>query len=370
MRALPSLTRVAPGVVTVAILLVFGLATLRADQPRESHGDNFVYVMTNKSPHNSVIQYLRNDNGSLIWLREIPTGGNGTGPNGADPLGSQDSLILSGDGTFLLAANAGSNEVSVLGVRFGRLFWLSKTRSGGDFPNSIALSGDLVYVLNSKGGTPNITGFRLDVNGQLHWLATVPLPAGSAGANDIHFAPDGSELLVSVSGTNHILVFPVAANGIPSSPVIQVSAGASPFGIRFGHNEIALVSEAAGSLSSYQLVGANMLATISGAIPDMQMASCWISVPRNGKYAFVSNTGSGTLSSFAIDANGDVALMSSIAATPGGTPVDSTLSDDGLFLYVEDSAQGKLLMYSVNGGSLVPIGTLTVGKGIQGIAGN
>ena len=112
-----------------------------------------------------------------------------------------------------------------------------------------------------------------------------------------------------------------------------------------------------------------MLATISGAIPDMQMASCWISVPRDGKYAFVSNTGSGTLSSFAIDANGDVALMSSTAATPGGAPVDSTLSDDGLFLYVEDSAQGKLLMYGVNGGSLVPIGTLTVGKGIQGIAG-
>jgi hypothetical protein len=55
-----------------------------------------------------------------------------------------------------------------------------------------------VYVLNSKDGSPNITGFRLDVNGRLDWVATVDLPSGSAGANDIRFAPDGSELLVTI----------------------------------------------------------------------------------------------------------------------------------------------------------------------------
>jgi len=363
MRALLFTQKIAFPLIALAVFVALQSPAVRAD----SHGDKFVYVMSNKSPHNSVIQYLRMDNGSLVWQREVATGGSGTGPNGADPLGSQDSLLLSGDGHFLLAANAGSNEISVLGGNLEHLVWLSKTRSGGDFPNSIALSGDLVYVLNSKGGRPNVTGFRLDVNGVLHWIATVPLPAGTAG-NDVSFAPDGSELLVAVAASNQILVFPVAANGIAGSPVPQVSAGASPFGVRFGHNQTALISEAAGSLSSYQLVGANALNTISGAVSDTQKATCWISVPRDGKYALVSNTGSGTLSSFAIDADGNVTLLSAVAANPGGAPIDSALSDDGRFLYVDDSVQGKVLIFRVEAGNLAPIGTVSVSAGIQGIA--
>src|SRR5215471_13532385 len=77
-------------------------------------GDNFVYVMTNKNPANSVLQFRRSADGSLTLMREVATGGSGTGANGADPLGSQDSLVLSGDGQLLLAANAGSNDVSIL----------------------------------------------------------------------------------------------------------------------------------------------------------------------------------------------------------------------------------------------------------------
>jgi len=331
-------------------------------------GDNFVYVMTNKNPNNSIVMYRRGSDGSLTFAHETLTGGSGTGPNGADPLGSQDSFVLSGDGLVLLAANAGSNEISVLGRRGSSLTWLSKTSSGGAFPNSIALSGDLVYVLNSKGASPNITGFRLDVNGRLHWFATVDLPSGSAGANDIRFAPDGSELLVAVSATNQILVFPLASDGTAGSAVTQASAGGSPFGIRFGHNSDAIISEAAGSVSSYQLTGADTLNVISGAVSDTQKATCWISVQRDGRSAVVSNTGSGTLSSYSIDANGGLTLWNAVAANPGGAPIDSALSRDGKFLYVDESAQGKVLIFRVSDGSLTQLGSVSLQEGIQGIA--
>jgi 6-phosphogluconolactonase len=331
-------------------------------------GDNFVYVMTNKKPHNSIVTFRRASDGALTFAHETLTGGSGTGPNGADPLGSQDSLVLSGDGLVLLAVNAGSNEISVLGRRGSALTWLSKTSSGGTFPNSITLSGDLVYVLNSKGDSPNITGFRLDVNGRLRWIATVDLPSGSVGANDIRFAPDGSELLVTVSATNQILAFPIASDGTAGSPVAQASAGNSPFGIRFGHNSDAIISEAAGSVSSYQLTGADMLTVISGAVSDTQKATCWISVPRDGKSALVSNTGSGTLSSYSIDPNGNLALLNAVAANPGGAPIDSALSRDGKFLYVDESAQGKVLIFSVGNATLTQLGSVSLEEGIQGIA--
>src|SRR6266700_100872 len=328
----------------------------------------FVYVMTNKSAGNSVIQYRRSGNGSLTWLNEVANGGNGTGANGADPLGSQNSLVLGGEGKILLAANAGSSEVSVLEVINGKLVWRSKSPSGGAFPNSVALFDDLVYVLNAQ-GTPNITGFRLDANGTLHAIpnATVNLPSGSTGANDIRFTPDGGHLLLTVSGTNQILSFDLGDDGAAGSPMPQPSAGGSPFGIAFGHDGVVIISEAAGSASSYRLSD-DILDVISGAVSDTQAASCWIAVTKSARLAYVSNTGSGTISSFQISGRGEVSLLNAVAANPGGAPIDSSLSRDSRFLYVVESAQGKTLIFRNVDSRLSPIGTVSVPVGSQGIA--
>jgi len=135
-QKLLSLRQIAVSVLTIGVFLALHSLNLNA---QISQGDNFVYVMSNKNPGNSVIQFRRASNGSLTWVREVATGGNGSGANGADPLGSQDSLVLGGDGLRLVAVNAGSNEVSVFGTIAGRLTWLSKSSSGGVFPNSVAL---------------------------------------------------------------------------------------------------------------------------------------------------------------------------------------------------------------------------------------
>src|SRR5947208_9613197 len=130
---------------TLAVVLQPQAASAQHSKKAAGH---YVYVMTNKKPHNSIVQYLRTDDGSLVRIRDVATGGSGSGANGADPLGSQDSLVLSGDGLILLAVNAGSNDISVLGVKNGHLSLLSRKPSGGVFPNSVALSDNLVYVLN------------------------------------------------------------------------------------------------------------------------------------------------------------------------------------------------------------------------------
>jgi 6-phosphogluconolactonase len=338
-----------------------------AEEPNRA---GFVYVMTNKNPGNSVVQFRRASDGSLAWMGEVPTGGSGTGSNGADPLGSQDALVLSGDGQLLIAVNAGSNEVSVLSARAGKLTWLSKSPSGGAFPNSLALFGDLVYVLNAQ-GTPNISGFRLDTNGALHAItnATVDLPAGSTGANDIRFTPGGNRLLVTVSGTNQILEFDVGDDGVAGSPVPQQSAGNSPFGIRFGHDGVVVVSEAAGSVSSYRLGASDTLDVISAAVPNTQKASCWVSVTGSKRYAYVSNTASGTLSSYSVGPNGEVSLLKAIATSAAGPPIDSALSRDSRFLYVEESLLGEVQIFRVDGANLIPIGQAPLlPAGIQGIA--
>jgi 6-phosphogluconolactonase len=349
------------------LVLILHAVVTAAEEPNRA---GFVYVLTNKNSGNSVVQFRRGSDGSLAWMSEVPTGGSGTGANGADPLGSQDALVLSGDGQLLIAANAGSNEVSVLSARAGKLAWLSKSPSGGTFPNSIALFGDLVYVLNAQ-GTPNISGFRLDTNGSLHAIpnATVDLPAGSTGANDIRFTPGGERLLVTVSGTNQILEFDVGDDGAAGSPVPQQSAGNSPFGIRFGHDGVVIVSEAAGSVSSYRLGASDTLDVISAAVPDTQKASCWLSVTGSKRNAYISNTGSGTLSSYSVGPNGELSLLKAIATSTAGPPIDSALSRNSRFLYVEESPQGEVQIFRVDGANLIPVGQVTsLPAGIQGIA--
>jgi 6-phosphogluconolactonase len=236
----------------------------------------------------------------------------------------------------------------------------------------LALYGDLVYVLNAH--TANIRGFRVKSTGVLTAIAgsTRSVPGGSAaGAHDIRFTPDGTRLVVSEGNTNELDIFELNNSGTVASVTQQASAGSGPFGMKFGREGVLFNTEAnSNSLSSYDLTTTDMLSVISGAVPDTQMATCWITLTLDGKFGFVSNTASGTLSSYEIAKDGAVHLVSAVAGSlSGGAPIDSARSDDSAFLYVVDSALGRVVAFSVHSGSLSQIGTAAdLPKTVQGIA--
>ena len=98
-----------------------------------------------------------------------------------DHLGSQGSLQYDAAAGRLFAVNAGSGSVSVFGVHGDQLHLRQVIGSGGEFPVSIAVHGDLVYVVNARDGG-SIQGYWL-IGGGL-----VPIPglaalarAGSVG---------------------------------------------------------------------------------------------------------------------------------------------------------------------------------------------
>ena len=347
-----------------ATLLILTIATSLLCKPALA-ASGFVYVATNQPSGNAVVQFARSSNGMLTKVAQVATGGTGGTGNGVgnlDPLGSQDSLVLNGTGNLLLVVNAGSNELSSMQAGGAGLKLLSKIPSQGAFPNSVALYGDLVYVLNAH-ETPNISGFRVSSTGVLSAIpgSTRGLPGGStATPHDVRFTPDGTRLVVSEGGTNMIDIFELNSGGVPSGVVTQPSAGLGPFGSKFGRGGILLNTEAnSGALSSYDVTAQDMLAVISGAVPDTQMATCWISLTADAKFAFVSNTASGTLSSYEIERDGTLHLLNAVAGSlSGGAPIDSALSDDSRFIYVVDSAKGRIVFFSVQGASLSLIGTV------------
>jgi DNA-binding beta-propeller fold protein YncE len=171
-----------------------------------------VYTMTNDASENSVLVYSRNSNGLLTFRGPVSTHGRGSGGI-LDPLQSQGSVVLSQDGSFLFAANAGSGTITTFRVDGFGLDFVGATNSGGEGPLSIAIHGNLLYVLNIA----NITGFRILPGGTLsaipsstHFLATVG--GRDLGDSDIAFNPDGSFLVVTERVANQIVVFPVQAD--------------------------------------------------------------------------------------------------------------------------------------------------------------
>ena len=358
------------GLTALAALTCLGFATSPA-QGRSGA----VYVLTNQSTGNAVMVYQRVSDGTLSFSGTFSTGGTGVG-TGADPLGSQGSLVLGRGHQFLYALNAGSNDVSVFAVDGLKLHLVTRTPSGGTMPVSIAVRGPLVYVLNA-GGTPNITGFAFVPF--IHLLLPLPnstrnLPGGVGSAPaEVAFSPDGSVLMVTEKNTNKIDTFAVNDDGEASQPMPHKSSGATPFGFAFIHGGLALVSEAGpGALSSYEVDDSGDLGTLTTSLSDTQKAGCWVVATDDSRYAYVANTGSNSISSYSVTRDGVLYLLNPTAALTGsGTvPIDMALSNDSKFLYVRDAGTGMLSAFRVEAdGSLTPVGTVGgIPSGSQGVA--
>jgi 6-phosphogluconolactonase (cycloisomerase 2 family) len=281
-------------------------------------------------------------------------------------------LQIAPGGRFLLATDAGSNQVSVLQIGPDGSLGLvphGVTASGGVLPVSIAVHGDLVYVANSGSGGSNFTGFRLSGGGHLSPVggSTVTLP-GSAQPGDVLFNGTGTSLVGTLVGTSQIASFTVGASGrltaAPGSPF--TAQGLGPFGSEFrptdpsqlfvsnAHN----VGAGTGTVSAFRDSRDGVLTSIgSSPFPDQQTAPCWIQISHDGRFLFTVNTGSGNISRYAITPGGTLTLLGTtpIRGTGGAGAVDAGLSPDGRTLYVNESKADTVGVFAVNGGSLTEL---------------
>jgi 6-phosphogluconolactonase (cycloisomerase 2 family) len=341
-----------------------------------------VFVMTNAASSNEVIAYKRNADGSLEQARSFPTGGRGSG-GVTDPLGSQGSLTLTDDRSFLLAVNAGSGSISVFRVHGNRLSLVDRVPCGGSEPVAVAQHGNLVYVVNA-GGSSNVTGFRLGGNGKLKPIANsiAFLTTSNSGAASLSFSPDGQFLLVTEKLTNRIDVFHLQLDGTLGPRVVTAGVGPGTFSVVFTPNGAALVSETgptggsnASAISSYAALPNGALSPISASVPTQGAATCWQAVTPDGRFIYTSNSASSTISGFAIGAKGALTpLPGTVAATlpAGSTNLDMAISSDGKYLYTLNSGTGSVSILGINeDGTLTSLGDaggLSAAAGFNGIA--
>ena len=361
---------------------------------------------------------------------ETASANNGAGAYNSDcQQGTITSFLVGANGALTFADRVSSgglfpNSLTVRTIS-------TEDEQGNDNGNGNAGQTELLYVLNAGGPgacnlSPNVTGFQVDSTGHMHAVTASQnifpgLPTGSGedcsaasatgfagltgapaadfvcGLNppsfprspaQVKFTPGGKQLIVTVKGTNTIYVFPLDADGRAGNPTITTAAlPALPsfFAFTFDRNNHLLVTElfgsatsipagATGALSSFTVTGAGGLQPISSHVGDGGTAACWIALePQNGKFAYVANNLSASISSYSVAANGSVTLLNGTAAAAAG-PNDIAAVQDGAasFLYAVEAGTGTVGAFQINlaNGSLTPItghGGLP-NKGAQGLA--
>jgi 6-phosphogluconolactonase len=346
----------------MALLILSSTAFSACNREKETAEGGPLYVMNNAAVGNSILVYERDENGELAPLGTVETQGMGAGSS-LNPLGSQGALALTRDGKWLLAVNAGSNEISVMQVTTDGLKFASKTSSLGQFPVSLASYGNLVFVLNQKSSPPRISQFSLDKNGTLtsNNEATRLLPPGTY--TQVQFSPNGKWLAISGESSNLILVYAINGNTISSDPITTESKGRGPAGLAFDGSGNLIVTESAdNSVSSYSIT-AEGLKPISASVAGGQKSPRWIAV--SGNFAYTVNSGSNNISYYSIStaASGQIQLAGTVASSGSGL-TDIAASSDGRYIYALDPASHSIAVFRIGAD-----GALTSAGAVQGLFG-
>jgi 6-phosphogluconolactonase len=317
---------------------------------------SIIYTMSNAVAGNELLAFRQGSNGTLTPLASHATGGLGSGSG----LGNQGAVVS--DGEHIFVVNPGSDDLSVFRARESGVRLVDTIASGGVRPISVTVHHDLVYVLNA--GSDSIAGFKLGKNGRLRVLPGSEQPLSGTGTDpaQIQFSADGDTVIVTEKATNNIVLYSLGHRGVPEARSVVPSVGQTPFGFALAKGRLVIVSEAAGgatnasSVSSYWLGREGDLRVIDATDPTLQSAACWVVVTRDGRFAYVTNTGSNSVSGFRILAGHLFRLnRDGITATTGAAPIDMALSRG--VLHVLNSGDHTISSFRVlKNGQLARIG--------------
>jgi 6-phosphogluconolactonase (cycloisomerase 2 family) len=288
--------------------------------------EDVIYLENNDfhDNQNAILAYRKNDDGTLSALAGSPfyTGGSGIAnpTQGLGPDDSDDQLVISNDGNFLLAVNPGSNTIAVFQIRAeGNLSPVpgSPFPSGGQTPVSINIRGKYVFVANQGGDplhpsteNPSYTTLTVDGDGQLVVVpgAKFETTPGSSpsmalvsengkflfGSDFLGFMltpPVGSLRsfnitgggnLQPVSGTPYTIPGTGGALGLWQHPHSNILYAGFPVQAKIG---IYTINESTGELSFQSAI-------------DAGPAACWLRTTKSGHYLYSLNSGENSISVF------------------------------------------------------------------------
>jgi DNA-binding beta-propeller fold protein YncE len=322
------------GATAACLAVAAGAIGLRAS----GHERTLVVTMTNDVEDNQIQVY---DADSHALLQTLPTHGRGAA-------GGNARGIRQLDGSLVAVVNNGSNAVALF-RRAGDALKFDRLVATSSAPVSVDFANDHLYVA----GATTVDSFAIH-GGSVDWLdGTADLRLAGGGQ-----PPAGSTAQVGALDDHQLLITLKADPDPGTVDVVSLERG------RVTENAPAAVSAPAGSLTPFGFApdgDGTALMTLAHSNQDAlfrngsfasvvaagQAASCWMT--RDGKYVFVANTGSRTLSRL-IGTGSHVFVDAPIAASvvTGGAPADIDASAGVLGVIDHGAGQSHLSLFTYN----------------------
>jgi hypothetical protein len=330
----------------------FAIAAATDGIRASGHGRTLVVTMTNDQNANQIKVY---DAASHVLLQTLSTHGKGG-------VGGNARGIKQYDGGLVAAVNNGSDNVALF-RRDGDALRFDKVIQTTSAPVSVDVGNDHLYVA----GAATVDSFVLHEH-SVEWLdGTIDLvlagggapPAGSTAQVGVI---DDKQLLVTLKtdpdpGTVDVIsLHRGRITGTAPSAISAPDGTLTPFGFAAYPDGTALITLAHSSQDALFRNGSFAAVVAAG-----QSASCWMT--RAGKYVFVANTGSRTISRL-VGTGSNVFIDRQVAAqTPTGSPADID-ADAGVLGVIDHGAgQSHLSVFTYDRfGELAPAGAvITIG---------
>ncbi len=310
-----------------------------------------------------------------------------------NPVGSVDSygsnqvgMAISIDGNYVYLVDQAQSAIKSFAVDSDGMLTYIESIPTGNSPSASSLRFDPTgkYLYSSAAGAQNITVFSYNsINGHLTQQSTI-----SSGAHPsfMSFTPNGKYLYVSndlgvvpptvVSNDARISMYQVQPNGDLSalSPESSIkSLDNNPFASIVDPSGKYLYVTNVGPLSAGMQYATNTLTIFSinqatGALSynpaqnlaQVESAPVAIITDPLGKYMYVANGVSGSISQLSVDPkNGSVLPLTPATVNSGVTPVSLIFSPDKKFVYSVSQYGNFIQMYNYSAvtGQLTPNGS-------------
>ncbi|CAM1502754.1 Fc.00g075300.m01.CDS01 [Cosmosporella sp. VM-42] len=378
-----------PSLTTILLATLLTLSPLASARPKRCHGKSSsggkaLYFLTNEDA-NSVVAVPIAADGSLSGGVLTKTGGKGSTAVDAtgkaaipDGLVSQSSLTVAGNHVF--AVNAGSNTLSMFSISKSDPTALTligdPVSIPGEFPNTVAASvkNGLVCVgtTGAKAGVSCASFGRkgvqaMDTLREFKLGQTTPPVGPTNTVSQVFFSEDEGMLFSTVKGdptknnTGFMAAFSVASaceqNGMVAS-LAEKEVRSSPNGtaVLFGtlpipgtSNVFATDASFGGAILAVDEKGQSSL--VASQPLDGQKATCWVTISKRTKTAFVTDVAVPRLVEMSLD---DASVVNELDLTETGAGGLIDLREGGGFVYAlapgNGTSQAQILVVDVTGG--------------------
>jgi 6-phosphogluconolactonase len=336
----------------------------------------YAYVVNNGA--NSVSQYSITASGTLLPLNPptVPTGN------------SPESVTVDTTHHYVFVTNLGDNTVSQYIIQANGT--LASNAPGlaptGTSPWALSVDtlGSWAYVVNKVDQT--VSQFSIGADGVLQTPVFPPASTGSVPWN-ITLTPNGQFAYVSNHGFvsnlgTTVSQYSLTAGNGALAPLSTPTAtsGNSPSGIAVdSSSSFAYVANLSDdTVSQYAIADGGELTSLSPAVVNAGSQPLYVAIDPSNQFTYVANftpgtppaaAPPGTLSQYTRDSGGHLVAMATASVATGVGPVWIAFDPFGHFVYVVNSIDASVSVYSIGpGGALQTLGTVAAGAGAFAIA--